>query len=261
MPFFIPALCFGAMIGLSLGLLGGGGSILTVPILIYALGQDARAAVATSLAIVGANAVVGTMLHWRAGHVQVRQALVFGAAGMAGAYLSAGFSHQVSDELLLVLFAVLMLVIGGLMVRPLTVAHRPTPAPDQPLWQRLGRILIVGAGVGALTGFLGVGGGFLIVPALVLVLGMDMADAVGSSLLVIGLNSVAGLAGHLQAGNLNWGLVGLFTVAGVLGLLMGTRWSHHWPAQRLRRAFAGLVLSLALVLLMLNLPVLLHWQL
>lgn len=247
---------FGATIGLSLGLLGGGGSILTVPILIYALGQDAQAAVATSLAIVGTNAVVGTAFHWRAGHVQVRQALAFGVAGMAGAYLAAGLSARVSDALLLVLFALLMLVVGALMVRPLALgagAARPRSRLD-----RISRTLLAGSSVGLLTGFFGVGGGFLIVPALVLVLDMPMPDAVGSSLLVIGLNAAAGLVGHLQTARLDWHLVLIFTLSGALGLALGARWSRRWPAQRLRRAFAMLVVGLALVLLVVNVPILLR---
>lgn len=256
MPALLIAPFFGIVIGLSLGLLGGGGSILTVPILIYALGQDAQAAVATSLAIVGTNAVVGTVMHWRAGHVRVRQALLFGAAGMAGAYFAAGLSSLVSDELLLVFFAILMLVIGSLMLRPLPVREAEETESRSQLAQ-LGLTLLAGAGVGVLTGFLGVGGGFLVVPALVLVLRMSMADAVGSSLLVIGLNSAAGLAGHLQGGELNLPLVITFALAGVLGLALGSRWSHRWPAARLRQAFAGLVFVLAVTLLVLNVPALL----
>src|SRR5690606_38371404 len=135
---------------------------------------------ATSLAIVGANATLGTAFHWRSGHVRVRQALVFGSAGMAAAYLAAGLSQRVSDALLLVLFALLMLVIGGLMLRPLPPEAPRRHSPNR--WHLVLRTLLAGAGVGVLTGFLGVGGGFLIVPALVLILGMPMADAVGSSL-------------------------------------------------------------------------------
>ncbi len=252
------AALFGVLIGLALGLLGGGGSILTVPILIYFLGQDAQAAVVTSLAIVGTNAVIGTAMHWRAGHVQLRQALTFGAAGMAGAYLSATLaSHlNISDALLLVLFALLMLVVGGLMLRPARAANDPPCAGCSGL-QRLWRTLIAGLGVGVLTGFLGVGGGFLIVPALVLVLGIPMADAVGSSLLIIVLNSLAGLAGYYPMEGLNWPLTIAFILAGMLGLSLGTHWSHIWPTQRLRRAFAGMVVGLAVILLALNIPSLL----
>lgn len=246
---------FGALIGLSLGLMGGGGSILTVPILIYILGQDAQVAVATSLAIVGANAVIGTLMHARAGRVQVRQALIFGGVGMLGAYMAAGFSQLVSEAVLMVAFAMLMLTIGGLMVRPLPHQAPRKQEDENQLW-RLVKTILAGGGVGILTGFLGVGGGFLVVPALVLVLGMSMADAVGTSLLVIALNSAAGLLGHLQGGALDWPLIIVFVISGIAGLSAGTRLSKIWSAQRLRRTFAGMVVTLAVVLLWINVPAL-----
>jgi hypothetical protein len=251
---------FGIAIGLALGLMGGGGSILTVPILVYFLGQDAQAAVVTSLAIVGTNAVIGTTMHWRAGHVQLRQALTFGGAGMLGAYFSASLANflDIGDELLLVLFALLMLVVGGLMLRPSKVSEQD----DQPCegcqgFERVWRTLVTGLGVGVLTGFLGVGGGFLIVPALVLVLGMPMADAVGSSLLIIVMNSIAGLAGYFPLTDLDWTLTITFILAGIIGLGVGTHWSKIWPTQRLRQTFAGMVVGLAVILLVLNVPPLL----
>jgi hypothetical protein len=251
---------FGVAIGLALGLLGGGGSILTVPILVYFLGQDAQAAVVTSLAIVGTNAIIGTTMHWRAGHVQIRQALMFGGAGMVGAYLSASLANylDIGDALLLVLFALLMLVVGILMLRPSHV----TENTDEPCegcqgFDRIWRTLGTGLGVGVLTGFLGVGGGFLIVPALVLVLGMPMADAVGSSLLIIVMNAVAGLAGYFPLVDLDWALTITFILAGIIGLGLGTYWSKIWPTQRLRTTFAGMVVGLAVILLVLNVPTLL----
>jgi hypothetical protein len=258
---FVLAPFFGVLIGLALGLLGGGGSILTVPILVYFLGQDAQAAVATSLAIVGANAIIGTVMHGRAGHVDVRQALIFGGAGMLGAYLSATLAKylNISDELLLVLFALLMLIVGGLMLRPVKVSPEDEEEPCEGCqgFARLWRTLATGLGVGVLTGFLGVGGGFLIVPALVLVLGMPMADAVGTSLLIIVLNAVAGLAGYFPLEGLDLTLTGIFIVAGIGGLALGTHWSKIWPTKRLRSTFAGMVVALALVLLVINVPPLL----
>lgn len=245
---------FGVIIGLALGLLGGGGSILTVPILIYFLGQDAQAAVVTSLVIVGTNAIIGTTMHWRAGHVKLREALTFGGAGMVGAYFSASFARwlNLSDAVLLVFFALLMLTVGGLMLRPVNIEDKPRPQRRglAELWPTLA----TGLGVGVLTGFLGVGGGFLIVPALVLVLGMPMADAVGSSLLIIVMNAVAGLAGYFPLTGLDWQLTLIFIGAGILGLGLGTYWSHIWPTQRLRSTFAGMVVALAGVLLVLNVP-------
>lgn len=242
------AALIGALIGLSLGTLGGGGSILTVPALVYLLGQNPHGAVASSLVIVGANAVLGATLHLRAGHVRLRSALLFGAAGMLAAFAGARLSRLLAGPTLLVLFAVLMLVIAGAMLRSKAA---PAAAASEPIWWR---VLLGGVAVGFLTGFLGVGGGFLIVPALVLLLGMDMRDAVGSSLVVIAINSVAGLLGHLGDGGLNWVLIGLLLAGGVPGLLVGARLARELPVARLRQGFAMLVVVLGAALLIANVP-------
>lgn len=240
---------FGALIGLALGMLGGGGSILTVPILVYLLGQSPHSAVATSLVIVGANAVFGAFMHARAGHVKLKQALLFGIIGIPAAFLGARISQFLSETLLLVLFAILMLVIAGNMLR----ANKAPSAQAQAaiVWWK---VTLGGLGVGFLTGFLGVGGGFLIVPALVLLLGMDMRDAVGSSLVVIAINSVSGLLGHLSSANLAWDLIGIFVLSGVLGLFAGMQISKYISAKQLRQSFAVFVIALALVLLFINAP-------
>lgn len=243
----------GALIGLALGMLGGGGSILTVPILVYILRQDPHIAVATSLVIVGANALTGALLHRRAGHVRLRQALLFGAYGIPAAYGAARLSSLLSGPMLLVLFALLMLVIAVLMLRGGITSRPATARPPMAWW----RVLLGGVGVGFLTGFLGVGGGFLIVPALVLLVGMDMPDAVGSSLVVIALNSAAGLLGHISDGALPWTMIGLFVSAGLGGLLLGTRAAHRLSPARLRQSFAVFVVALAIVLLAINVPVVL----
>jgi uncharacterized membrane protein YfcA len=246
----ILAVGIGALIGLALGLLGGGGSILTVPALVYLLGQPPQAAVTTSLVIVGTNALLGAGLHARQGHVRWPAALLFGAVGTGAAYGGARLSHLVPGPVLLVLFALLMIAIAGLMLRG-PVAARPGTARAWP------RVVAGGLGVGFLPGFLGVGGGFVIVPALVLLLGMDMREAVGSSLLVIALNSAAGLAGHWQDSGLNAPLIALLVGGGALGLLLGSRLLRRLPAARVRQAFAVFVLLLGLTLLILNLPVVL----
>lgn len=248
----IAQIAAGVVIGLALGLLGGGGSILLVPVLVYLVGMDAHAAVASSLAIVGANALIGTVMHWRAGNVRVRQSLTFGAAGMAGAYAGANFTQYVSEALLMVIFSVLMLVVGFLMIRPLPVDEQQ----DTTEQSSLVRTILAGVGVGVLTGFLGIGGGFLIVPALVLVMGMPMSAAVGSSLLVIVMSASAGLLGHLQSSVLDWGIILVFTVAGVAGLNVGVSLNRRWSGQRLRRAFAGMVMTLAAILFVVNVPAL-----
>lgn len=255
------ALVFGIIIGLALGLLGGGGSILTVPILVTILGQDAQVAVVTSLVIVGTNAVIGTAMHWQAGHIKLRQALTFGAASMLSAFFAARLAKflDMSNELVMVLFALLMLVVGILMLRPVKVDD--TEKVERQGFDLLWRTALTGLGVGVLTGFLGVGGGFLIVPALVLVLGMDMADAVGSSLLIIVLTSISAVAGYMPFPGLDWALTGVFIVAGILGLALGTHWSKIWPTRRLRGAFAGMVVGLAVILLATNIPALINGML
>lgn len=238
----------GSLIGMALGMLGGGGSILTVPMLVYLLRLDAHIAVATSLVIVGVNALAGAGMHWRERHVRLKQALLFGAYGIPAAFVGARLSRFLSGPALLVLFAVLMLVVAALMLRG---SAKPARQGGAASWWR---VVLGGLGVGFLTGFLGVGGGFLIVPALVLLLGMEMPDAVGSSLVVIALNSAAGLLGHLSDGALPWTLIGIFVVAGLIGLRVGS-WTTRWIAPgRLRQSFAIFVVALALVLLAINLP-------
>jgi uncharacterized membrane protein YfcA len=244
----LPAL-IGAAIGLALGMLGGGVSILTVPALVYLLGQDAHAAVGTSLVIVGANALLGATLHRRQGHVRVRAALLFGAYGLGAAFVGARLSRLVPSAVLLVLFALLLLLIALIMLRGGARAAAATGLPQS--WQR---VLLGGVGVGFLTGFLGVGGGFLLVPALVLLLGLPMREAVGTSLVVIAINSAAGLLGHLGDGALNWGLIGLLVGGGTLGILAGTALARRLSAGRLRSDFAAFVVVLALGLLTINLP-------
>jgi uncharacterized protein len=244
------ALVLGAVIGLSLGTLGGGGSILTVPALVYLLGQNPHAAVSASLVIVGLNAATGAWLHQRAGNVRLRAALLFGSAGLLAAFAGARLSTLLTGSLLLSLFALLMLIVATLMLRGATAV--PIATHDAaPLWWK---VLLGGVTVGFLTGFLGVGGGFLIVPALVLVLGMSMREAVGLSLVVIAINSAAGLLGHVGEGGVNWLIVGLLLAGGLPGLLIGSRLAQRLPIARLRQGFAVLVVVLGVALLAINLP-------
>ncbi|GAC1385974.1 MAG: hypothetical protein NVSMB42_05970 [Herpetosiphon sp.] len=245
----------GLLIGIALGMLGGGGSILTVPILVYILRQDPHIAVATSLVIVGLNSLVGVGFHWRDGHVKLKQALIFSAYGIPAAYIGARLSKLLSGPVLLVLFALLMLVIAGLMLRS---GERTEAGDVKRVAVAWWRGLLGGVGVGFLTGFLGVGGGFLIVPALVLLVGMTMTDAVGSSLLVIALNSAAGFMGHLNDGALPWPLIGVFLVAGLIGLWLGSLMTRRLSPGRLRQSFAVFVVALAVVLLGINVPAVVH---
>ncbi|GHO93131.1 UPF0721 transmembrane protein [Reticulibacter mediterranei] len=244
-------LVLGALIGLALGALGGGGSILTVPILVYLLHLETHVAVTASLVIVGINALVGILLHYRAGHVNLKASLLFGIYGILASYGGARISSLIPSAILLVLFGLLMLVIALMMIR--------SKAQARFAYRSWWMTVLGGLGVGLLTGFLGVGGGFLIVPALVLFLGMSMPDAVGSSLVVIALNSVAGVLGHLNSGALPWTLMGLFALAGLIGLLIGTRFTNLLPPERLRQIFASFVLMLGIVVLTLNIPEVFHY--
>ncbi len=265
MPVALPAvfldLLLGFAIGLSLGLLGGGGSILTVPALVYLVGQSPQAAVSTSLAIVGANSAVGAWFHRQAGTSKRstfnwKVALIFGGAGMLFAYLAAGLSKHLSPALLMVLFALLMLVIGGLMLFQKRKDTSEASETAQPEHHNLWLTLASGAGVGLLTGILGVGGGFLIVPALVMLVGLPMYQAVGTSLAIIAANSLAGLLGHL-GGQFDIWVTVFFVAAGIVGTFTGSKLAHRLPAQRLRQLFAIFVIILAIFLMVDNMPKLL----
>lgn len=254
-------LFLGFVIGLSLGMLGGGGSILTVPALVYLVGQSPQAAVTTSLAIVGANSAVGAVFHQRAGRTgrqtfNWKVALIFGGAGMVVSYLAAGLSKQLSPALLMVLFAALMLVIGSIMLiqrqTDTPTGNLPQTSEQHNLWLTLGS----GAVVGLLTGILGVGGGFLIVPALVMLVGLPMYQAVGTSLAIIAANSFAGLMGHL-GGQLDLWITIFFVTAGIVGTFAGSKLAHYLPAHRLRQLFAIFVIVLAIFLMVDNVPKLL----
>ncbi len=240
------ALALSTLIGLSLGLLGGGGSILAVPVLVYVARVEVHAAIGMSLAVVGATALVGGLVHARAGRVDPKAAALFGGAGMLAAPLGAQATHAVSSRVLMLLFAGLMIVVGGLMLRGRGAAG------GRPVHPHPGAVPAAGFGVGLLTGFLGVGGGFLIVPALTLLGGLPIHRAVGTSLLVIALNSAGGIAGHLRQGEMPAGPTAAFTAAAALGALAGVRLAGGLDPARLRRAFAAFVILVGLFLLAKN---------
>lgn len=249
MPLLLLNVLLGFAIGASLGLLGGGGSILTVPALVYIIGQTPQVAVTTSLAIVGANSALGAIFHRTQGTLNWRVALLFGGTGMLFSYLAAGISKNVSPAVLMVMFALLMLFIGGLLLVQ-KQAKVQSAHTDLKLWKVVGG----GAGVGLLTGILGVGGGFLIVPALVMLVGLPMHHAVGTSLVIIAMNSAAGFMGHLGDNLPDLTLIIVFVTAGVAGTFVGVRLGKHLEASLLRRIFAIFVIILALFLLYDNLP-------
>lgn len=234
-------------IGLTLGLLGGGGSILTVPALVYLVGQSPQAAVTASLVIVGANSAMGAFMHRSQGTLNWKVALIFGGSGMATAYLAAGWSKALPSGVLMILFAVLMLIVGTFMML------RPTPVGNEEGGRGWLVTVLSGAGVGLLTGFLGVGGGFLIVPALVLLVGLSFRQAVGTSLVVIAMNSLAGFMGHLHGPPLDIRVVVIFVTAGLTGALVGARLTRFVQPEHLRKAFAVFVIGLAIFLLVDNL--------
>jgi len=242
------ALVLSGAIGVSLGWLGGGGSILAVPVLVYVAGVEAKEAVAMSLAMVGATSLVASLLHQRHGRLDAKTAALFGGAGMAGAFFGAKLTPLVSSAMLLLLFAVVMLSVATLML----VHNRPDVTAGEKYAGRWRNTLLAGAGVGVVTGFLGVGGGFLIVPALVLVAGLSMHMAVGTSLLVITINAAAGFVGHLGASRVPMALTGVLTAAAVAGTFVGARIAGRLPAHGMRRAFAGFVLVVALFLIAAN---------
>ena len=242
-------LMLGFGIGLSLGLLGGGGSILTVPALVYLVGQTPQAAVSTSLAIVGVNSLTGALIHRAQGTLDWKVALTFGGAGILTSYLSANIASRLPPADLLVAFALLMLAIGIMLLlhrdRQFVATHSAKP---------LMFILASGAGVGFLTGVLGVGGGFLVVPALVMLVDLPVQMAVGTSLVVIAMNSAAGFLGHVGQGSFDLVLTLIFAAAGLIGTFAGAKLSGRISSSKLQKAFVGFVIVLALFLFYDNLP-------
>ncbi|MGB3830112.1 MAG: sulfite exporter TauE/SafE family protein, partial [Ornithinimicrobium sp.] len=193
-------LVFAVLVGVTLGLLGGGGSILTVPLLVYVAGMETKEAIATSLLVVGVTSAVGAISHARAGRVQWRTGLVFGAAGMAGAYTGGRVAEFIPGQWLLIGFAVMMVATALAMLR----GRREVDPADAPTHLPTARVIIDGLVVGLVTGLVGAGGGFLVVPALALLGGLPMPVAIGTSLVVIAMKSMAGLAGYLASVTIDW---------------------------------------------------------
>ncbi|MGQ4268900.1 sulfite exporter TauE/SafE family protein [Nocardiopsis changdeensis] len=240
-----------AVVGLTLGLLGGGGSILMVPLLAYVAGLPPKEAIAVSLVVVGATSLVGAFAHARRGNVRWRTGLLFGAAGMGGAFLGGLAGGHVPGTVLMVAFALMMVATAAAMLRgggsPAGGGERHG---EPPLW----RILADGLAVGAVTGLVGAGGGFLVVPALALLGGLPMPVAVGTSLLVIAMKSFAGLTGYLASVSPDWALVAAVTAAAVAGSLVGTRLASRVPEAALRRGFGVFVLVMGVLVLAMELP-------
>jgi uncharacterized membrane protein YfcA len=237
----------GLVIGVLLGLLGGGGSILAVPALVYGAGEPLARAVPASLLVVGISSATALLPRLRGGQVRWRIALVFGASGMLSAFAGAAVNRLLPEDVVLLGFAALMIAAGVRMLRPSGDAGGDCALPGGGVnWRGcLPKSIASGIAVGFLTGLFGVGGGFLIIPALVLLLGLPMTIAVGTSLVIVTLNSAAGFTAHAGNVQLEWQLLAGFTGAAVAGSLLASRVTERIDAQRLQRGFAVLVLATA----------------
>jgi len=243
---FVLGLVLSLAIGLSLGLLGGGGSILTVPVLHYVFGVEAHDAIAMSLIVVGVTSTIALVPHVGTGRVAWRVGLVFGAASMFAAYLGGRLGSSLPAFVLIPAFAMTMLAAGGGMLlrsrRPLRSCSIGHARPR--------RVLLIGLGVGLLTGTLGAGGGFVIVPALTLVGGLAIREAVGTSLLVIAMNSFAGLAGTASHASVDGRIVVPVIVMAIGGSLFGARLCGRMSPQQLQRAFGWFVIVVGALILL-----------
>ena len=253
----------GFLIGLSLGALGGGGSVLAVPALVYAAGEGAKGATTTSLLIVGLSALMGATAHWRRGRVQLGSGALFGLTGAGGSLLGSHLNAAVSSNVLLLAFSGLMVVAawrmwarerariaaaGGAAAAgsPVPVGVDPAVGIRRPVDARLVlSVIVAGSAVGFLTGFFGVGGGFVIVPALVLVLRFEMPVAVGTSLVVIAINSAVALAARLHGAGIDWHVALPFTALALVGTVAGERLAGSVHSDSLVRWFVILLLAVA----------------
>lgn len=231
------------LVGLSLGLLGGGGSILTVPILNYVMGMDAQEAIASSLVVVALTSLVGLIPHWRLKRVSFTVGLPFGLASMAGAFVGGWSAQFLPGYVLMILFAMIMLSTSSTMIRGKKKTEQQTPTPK--LWVSA----LLGVVVGAVTGLVGAGGGFLIVPALVLFGGLPIHLAIGTSLFAIVMKNIAALGGHILAVTINWPVTLTFTAIAILGSLFGARLVSRISPDGLQKGFGWFVFVMGLVVI------------
>jgi hypothetical protein len=244
-------LAIALLIGVSLGMLGGGGSILTVPLLLYVFGVEAKAAIAMSLLVVGTTSVAALVPHARAGRVQWKTGAIFGAASMIGAYGAGRVAKFIPSSVLLLAFGAMMLVTAVAMMRPKRGASAESSAPKSlPLhW-----ILLEGLAVGAVTGLVGAGGGFLVVPALALLAGLAMPEAVATSLMVIALKSFAGFAGYVSTVSINYGLAAQVIAAAIVGSVIGTSLVARVHPDSLRKGFGWFIVVMSVFVLGQEIP-------
>jgi uncharacterized protein len=246
-------LASGMLVGFSLGLVGGGGSILAVPLMVYVVGvPDAHVAIGTSAVAVAANAAINLSNHARGGSVRWSCALTFAAAGIAGAFAGSVVGKMIDGQKLLALFALLMLVIAALMLK---TRSRIGLADARMSWDNTPAVVGLGLATGTLAGFFGIGGGFLIVPALMLATGMSIMNAISSSLVAVTAFGLTTAASYAYSGLISWKLAGLFVAGGVAGGLLGTRSARLLADRRgaLNIVFAVVIIAVALYMLARNL--------
>lgn len=247
------------LIGVSLGLLGGGGSILTVPILVYVLGLPAHEAIATSLLVVGVTSLAALVPHARKGRVRWQMGGLFGAASMVGAYGAGRVAKLVPAVVLLLLFGTMLLVTAIAMMRGSGEA-KDDAAPGGAKRLPYVVILLEGLAVGAFTGLVGAGGGFLVVPALLLLGRLPMRQAVATSLMVIAMKSFAGFAGYLATTPIDWQIAAMVTAAAVAGSFFGAKVAGRVRQDLLRRGFAWFVVTMAVFILVQEIPRAAGWH-
>lgn len=249
-PHLIAGLALTGLVGASLGLLGAGGSIIMLPVLVYVIGMEPHAAVPLSLAIVGTTSLMGVAVRSKGSEIDWRTALIFGGAALGGSYLGSRLTALVPGSVLLLSFGLLLVIVGVRMWREPDVNEDTMRTRRRP-----SLMLALGSLVGLLTGFLGVGGGFLIVPAMARVGGLGMRQAIASSLVVIAMSSVAGLAAHLAHGTrVPVGLAVALTIAALVGMAAGIQGARHVSSESLRRGFAGFVTTVGSALIIVNTP-------
>jgi hypothetical protein len=239
----------GGIVGFSLGLIGGGGSVLAVPLLLYVVGvRDPHVAIGTSALAVALNAFANLAQHARAGNVKWPCAATFGAAGVVGALIGSTVGKMVNGQHLLALFAIVMAVVGASMLRGRSGEGDPTVRMDSRMAPRL---VAAGLGAGLLSGFFGIGGGFLIVPGLIVASGMPILNAVGSSLFSVGAFGLTTAANYALSGLVDWKIAILFIIGGVVGGLVGMKLAIRLADRRgaLARIFAVLLFAVAAYML------------
>lgn len=251
------AIISGAITGIVLGLFGSGGSIIAMPALMYLLNVEAKSAIAMSMGIVAVTATISGWDNWRRGNVDLKVAAMFGLFGVIGTYGGARLGVYTPVQVQLTLFALVMYAAAWKMlqikkqpVARLATAGGPPLSEDEAISAHMGHIAAHGVGVGVLTGLVGVGGGFLIVPALVLLSGIPMKIAIGTSLVIVAAKSYSGFAGYVAAVPVDWSIMASFTAVTVAGSFVGTRVAHRFSQETLKRSFGVFLVFVASYILL-----------